>query len=308
MKRHLLSLSDLTKLEAETILDIALKFKHMDRYKMLEMCKGKAAAVIFEKPSTRTRISLEVALSSIGATPIILSSSEMQLSRGESLRDTARVLSRYVDAIAARVFSHDTLIGIAKDATVTVINALSDKFHPLQGLADVMTIIEQKGSLDGLRLAYLGDGNNVANTLIQAAAIFGFEIVVSTPRGYEPSDEVIECAKSIAGDKFKYCWEEEPFKAVLEADVVYTDTWVSMGSETEEERRKEVFKNWQVDNAKMSKARRDAIFMHCLPAHKGEEVTEEVFESEKSVVFDQAENRLHTASAVFFYLWKGVRL
>jgi len=308
VKKNILTLAELSTLEAEAIIDLAIAMKKADRLTYRETCSGYAAALIFEKPSTRTRVSLERALDGIGARGVVLNARELQLSRGEDLADTARVLSRYVDAIVARVFAHESLVELARHATVPVVNALSDFAHPLQALADVMTILERRGSLSGIKLAYLGDGNNVCHSLIMAAALFGFEMVAATPRSHQPRAEVVREAERIARSGFRFCWQENAREAVRGAHVIYTDTWVSMGQEAEKDERIKLFMPYQVNGSIMAEADSSAIFMHCLPAHKGLEVTEDVFESERSVVFDQAENRLHTAKAVFAYLWKGVRL
>jgi ornithine carbamoyltransferase len=308
VKKNILTLAELSTLEAEAIIDLAIAMKKADRLTYRETCSGYAAALIFEKPSTRTRVSLERALDGIGARGVVLNARELQLSRGEDLADTARVLSRYVDAIVARVFAHESLVELARHATVPVVNALSDFAHPLQALADVMTILERRGSLSGIKLAYLGDGNNVCHSLIIAAALFGFEMVAATPRSHQPRAEVVREAERIARSGFRFCWQENAREAVRGAHVIYTDTWVSMGQEAEKDERIKLFMPYQVNGSIMAEADSSAIFMHCLPAHKGLEVTEDVFESERSVVFDQAENRLHTAKAVFAYLWKGVRL
>lgn len=308
MKKDILTLAELSALEAEAIVELAIAMKRRDRLTYAEACPGFAAALLFEKPSTRTRVSLERAVASIGAQPIVLNASETQLSRGEDLADTARVLSRYADAIVARVFAHETLEELARHASVPVVNALSDYAHPLQALADVMTVLERRGTLEGFRLAYVGDGNNVCNSLVVAAALFGFEIVVSTPEGFQPSPRALEEASRVARGSYSYAWEPDPLRAVEGAHAIYTDTWVSMGQEAEKDERLATFIPYRVDATMMARADTSAIFMHCLPAHKGQEVTEEVFESERSVVFDQAENRFHTARALLAYLWKGVRL
>jgi ornithine carbamoyltransferase len=308
VKKDILTLAELSTLEAEAMIDLAIAMKKADRLTYREACPGYAAALIFEKPSTRTRVSLERALDGIGARGVVLNAQELQLSRGEDLADTARVLSRYVDAIVARVYAHESLVELARYATVPVVNALSDFAHPLQALADVMTILERRGALSGVKLAYLGDGNNVCHSLIMAAALFGFEMVAATPRSHQPRAEVVREAERIARNGFRFCWQENAREAVRGAHVVYTDTWVSMGQEAEKDERLKLFMPYQVNGSIMAEADSSAIFMHCLPAHKGLEVTEDVFESERSVVFDQAENRLHTAKAVFAYLWKGVRL
>ncbi|MCX7832134.1 MAG: ornithine carbamoyltransferase [Actinobacteria bacterium] len=303
MVKHLLDLTELNKEEALRILELSKEFKERKENSLLRTCEGMKAALIFEKPSTRTRVSLEVAISLLGAHPVVLSSNDMQLSRGEDIKDTTRVLSRYVDAICARVYEHQTLSEMSVYASVPVVNALSDKHHPLQAIADVFTLYEKTGGLD-FTLAYVGDGNNVCHSLIIASSIFGFNIRISTPPGYEPDFNVVKQAEMIGGKKISIF--EDPKEAVKNADAIYTDTWVSMGFDMEEKERKKAFKGWQVNQELMAESE-DAYFMHCLPAHKGEEVTEDVFESERSIVFDQAENRLHTAAAVFFYLWKEVR-
>jgi len=303
MTRHLLDLSELSAGEAVYILELAQKIKHAPREELLNFCPGYRAAIIFEKPSTRTRVSLELAVSMLGGKPVVLSSSEMQLSRGEEIRDTARVLERYVDAIAARVNSHQTLEKMATYSKVPVINALSDLHHPLQALADVFTLYEKLGHLS-FTLAYVGDGNNVCHSLIMAAGLFGFRLKVSTPEGYEPKDEVIQKARQ--SGKLNYEFFKDPSEAIRESDAVYTDTWVSMGFDSQREVRLKDFAAWQVNSKLLAAAGKEVYFMHCLPAHKGEEVTEEVFESSSSIVFDQAENRLYTSAAVFLYLWKEV--
>lgn len=303
MVKHLLDLTELNTESGLRILELASEFKNKKNNTLFRSCEGMKAALIFEKPSTRTRVSLEVALSLLGAYPVVLNSNDMQLSRGEDIKDTTRVLSRYVDAICARVSEHQTLFEMSLYASVPIVNALSNKHHPLQAIADVFTLYEKTGGLD-FTLAYVGDGNNVCHSLIIASSIFGFNLRISTPPGYEPDFNVVKQAEMISGKKISIF--EDPKEAVKNVDAVYTDTWVSMGFDQEREIRKKAFKAWQVNKELMSESG-DAYFMHCLPAHKGEEVTEDVFESDKSIVFDQAENRLHTAAAVFFYLWKEVR-
>jgi ornithine carbamoyltransferase len=304
MTRHLLDLSELAPEEAIHLLELSQQIKRTSRAELLTFCPGYRAALIFEKPSTRTRVSLEIAVSMLGAKAVVLSSSEMQLSRGEEIRDTARVLARYVDAVAARVNSHRTLEEMAAYSEVPLINTLSDEHHPLQALADVFTLYE---CLNGLNftLAYVGDGNNVCHSLIMASGLFGFRIRVSTPKGYEPRSDVIKKASSLG--RLAYEFFDDPFEAVRNADAVYTDTWVSMGFDSEREKRLRDFQKYQVRMELLKAAGKEAFFMHCLPAHKGEEVTEEVFESRHSIVFKQAENRLYTAAAVLLYFWKEVR-
>lgn len=302
MVRHILDLTELTHDEAVRLLELTAMVKNLKNFEAFGCCRGKTAALIFEKPSTRTRLSLECALSLLGAHPVVLSSSEMQLSRGEDVKDTARVLSRYVDAVCARVYSHEMLVEMSRYSRVPVINALSDRHHPLQALADVYTLYEKKKGLD-FKIAYIGDGNNVCHSLIIASAVFGFRIAVSTPKGYEPDEDVVLAAQKINSDTYEFF--SNPEEAVKGADAVYTDTWVSMGFDAEKEQRLKDFEHWKVTRELMELAK-GAYFMHCLPAHKGEEVEEEVFESTASIVFDQAENRLHTATALFLWIWKEV--
>jgi ornithine carbamoyltransferase len=251
--------------------------------------------MIFEKPSTRTRVSLEVAAAELGAHPLYLSAGELQLGRGETIADTARVLSRYVQGITARVYSHNTVVQLARHACVPVVNALSDWEHPLQILADLQTMRQRFGKLEGLRLAWVGDGNNVCNSLILASAILGMEITVAAPRGYQPKAQILEQAKRLEGRPKVV---EEPAEAARGADVVVTDTWVSMGDEGEEAERLRVFGKYQVNADLMRLAEGGAIAMHCLPAHRGQEITDEVMDGPQSAVFDEAENRMHTSKAV----------
>ncbi len=300
--RHLLTLIDYTDEEIRFILDTAKELKH--RFyageRVIPVLRGKTLVAIYEKPSTRTRISIEVAMEQLGGKCISLSWNEMQLGRGEPIKDTARVLSRMADGISARVKKHETLEELAKYSTVPVINALSDKYHPLQALADALTIIEKKGRIEGLRIAFLGDGrNNVCHSLIVIAAKLGADVVVGTAKGYEPAEEVLKAVDSAPGSvEVVY----DPVAAIRGADVVYTDVWVSMGQEAEAEKRRKDLAPFQVTPQLMQLACRDAIFMHCLPARRGEEVVDEVIEGRWSVVWDQAENRLHTAKAVFALL------
>jgi ornithine carbamoyltransferase len=253
--------------------------------------------MIFEKPSTRTRVSFEVAIYQLGGYPVYLSPTELQLSRGETIKDTAQVLSRYLDAVVIRTFSHNTIEEFAKWSTVPVINALTDEHHPCQALADIMTIIEKKGKLQGIKLTFVGDGNNVANSLIEASALVEIKINIATPEGCEPLMEIIEKAKAFTEVKIFH----DPQEAVKDADVIYTDVWLSMGEE-ENIKKKEKFKNFQLNTELLKKAKSDAIVMHCLPAHRGEEITDEVLDSPQSVVLDQAENRLYTEKAILEFL------
>lgn len=259
---------------------------------------GRTLAMIFQKSSTRTRVSFEVGMRQLGGTALFLSTSDLQLGRGETVEDTARVLGRYVDAIMARVFDHEDLHRLTAGG-VPVINGLSDRLHPCQALADVLTIQERRGRLEGVTVAYVGDGNNVCHSLVHAAARFGLRLRVAAPEGFAPEKEIIEAARAAGGDVEVGA---DPMAAVNGADVVYTDTWASMGQEDEAAERRRRFEGFCVDEALFSRAAPDAIFMHCLPAHRGEEVTDAVLDHERSAVIDQAENRLHTEKAVLLRL------
>lgn len=298
--KSLTSIKDLTKEEIEQILKTSELLKlQLLRGEEHHLLKGKTLAMIFEKPSTRTRVSFEVGIWQLGGYALYLSSNDLQLGRGETIADTARTLSRYVDGIMARVFSHKTIVELVRYSRVPVINGLSDFTHPCQGLSDLFTIYEKKGKLSGLKVAYVGDGNNVAHSLIYGSVKMGINIFVATPKGYEPHQEVISFAKKEAkrnGSEFFIT--NNPKEVVKGADVVYTDVWASMGQEKEREERVKIFKPFQVNNELIAEAKEDFIFMHCLPAHRGEEVTDEVADSQNSVIFDQAENRLHTQKAI----------
>lgn len=260
--------------------------------------RGKALALVFEKPSLRTRVSFEIAMRQLGGYAIYLSPEEVGLGKREPVADVARVLSRYVDAIAARTFSHDTLRGLAENSSVPVINALSDLEHPCQAFADLLTIYEKKGSLSGLTLAFIGDGNNVANSLLLAASLAGMNFHIASPPGYEIKQELLEQGRefaTVSGSKISLT--DDPHEAVKDADVVYTDVWISMGQEAQLERRL-VFRGYQVNAELLDSAKQDALFMHPLPAHHGEEISAGLLGDARSVVFDQAENRLHMQKAL----------
>jgi ornithine carbamoyltransferase len=251
--------------------------------------------MIFEKPSTRTRVSFEVGMWQLGGYALYLNASDLQLGRGETVADTAQVLSRYVNGIMARVFAHQTILDLVKYSKVPVINGLSDFTHPCQGLADLFTIYEKKGRLSGLKLAYVGDANNVAHSLLYGCSKVGMDIILGCPKGYEPNPGVVSEAReegNRSGCKVKVT--NDPKEAVKEADIVYTDVWTSMGKEKEREKRVKILKPYQVNANLVKEAKENYLFMHCLPAHRGEEVTDEVADSKNSVIFDQAENRLHT--------------
>ena len=295
---NLISISDLSKEDILRLLESAEAFRAR-RGSHGQPLQGKNLAMIFEKPSTRTRVSLEVAAAELGAHPLYLSAGELQLGRGETVADTARVLSRFVQGITARVYSHNTVIQLAAHASVPVVNALSDWEHPLQILADLQTMRQRFGKLEGLHLAWIGDGNNVCNSLILASAILGMEITVASPQGYQPKAQILEQAKRLEGRPEVV---EEPAKAARGADVLVTDTWVSMGDEAEEAERLRVFGKYQVNAELMRLAAGGAIALHCLPAHRGQEITDEVMDGPQSAVFDEAENRMHTSKAVMAWL------
>jgi ornithine carbamoyltransferase len=303
-----LTLSELTPSDLESILELSSRLKRGRTAGLgSKALNGKSVALVFEKPSTRTRVSFQVATSELGGQSFSLGSNELQLGRGETVEDTARVLSRYVHCIMARVNRHADLVRLSKASTVPVINGLSDLHHPVQVLADLLTLKERKGKLKGLRVAWVGDGDNVCNSWAIGAALAGIEFVAATPPGYEPKSDVFKEASLISratGGSFRVV--ANPEEAVKGADCVMTDTFVSMGLEEERERRAKAFlPKYQVDQALMAKAKKDAIFQHCLPAHRGEEVTAEVIDGPSSVVFDQAENRLHTTKALLCFLMLG---
>ena len=303
--KDFLTLTELTPAELESILDLAGRLK-AQRGEGLGSgaLRGKSIALIFEKPSTRTRVSFQVAITELGGNPIVLSSNELQLGRGETIEDTARVLSRYVHCIMARVNRHEDLARLAKTSKVPVINGLSDLHHPVQILADLLTLKEHKKKLTGLNVAWVGDGDNVCNSWAYGAALTGIDFVAATPPGYEPSKDVIREASRMAratGGSVRVV--TDPVEAVAGADCVITDTFVSMGLEEEKRKRIRAFiPRYQVTRALMAKAKRDAVFQHCLPAHRGEEVAAEVIDGPQSVVFDEAENRMHTEKALLCFL------
>ena len=304
--KDLLSISDLESEDISSLISDAVDMKASG---WLSLLSGKTLALIFEKPSLRTRVSFEVAMRQLGGQTVYLSSAEVGLGERESVPDIARVLSRYVDVIAARTFSHQTLEVLAGYAEVPVINALSDLEHPCQALADLMTIYEKKGELDGLTLAFVGDGNNVAHSLMLAASLTGMNFRMASPPGYRVQERILHLAQGYALDSGAeiFC-AEEPRPAVSGADVVYTDVWTSMGQEAEADQRRRVFASYQVDSELLSLAKDDAILMHPLPAHRGEEVAEGNLDSPKSVVFDQAENRMHLQKALLARMLGGLEI
>jgi len=304
--KDLLSISDLSSKDIRLLISDAVDMKAGG---WLSMLSGKTLALLFEKPSLRTRVSFEVAMRQLGGQTIYLSPAEVGLGKRESVSDVARVLSRYVDAIVARTFSHQTLEILASYSSVPVINALSDMEHPCQALADLFTIYEKKRELDGLTLAFVGDGNNVAHSLLLAASLAGMNFRIASPNGYRVQDRILHLAQDYAVDSGAeiFC-TEEPRLAVSGADVVYTDVWTSMGQEAEAEQRHQIFANYQVNSELLSSAREDAILMHPLPAHHGEEVAEGILDSPKSVVFDQAENRMHLQKALLAEILGGLEV
>ncbi len=304
--KDLLSVSDLGSEDIRLLISDAADMKARG---WLSLLSGKTLALIFEKPSLRTRVSFEVAMRQLGGQIIYLSPAEVGLGERESVSDVARVLSRYVDAIAARTFSHQALEILAGYSDVPVINALSDLEHPCQALADLFTIYEKRGELNGLTLAFVGDGNNVAHSLLLAASLTGMNFRIASPAGYAVQDRILHLAQDYAADSgAEILCTEEPSLAVKGADVVYTDVWTSMGREAEAERRRQVFANYQVNRRLLSLASEDAILMHPLPAHHGEEVAEGILDSPQSVVFDQAENRMHLQKALLAEMLGGLEI
>ena len=293
--RDILSLVELSPREIDLILRQASILAR--RKRVPQKLRGKTVALIFQKPSTRTRVSFETAVAQLGGHPMYLSWNEMQLGRGETISDTARVLDRYIDAILARVYSHDDLAVLAENADAPVVNGLSDKHHPIQILADLLTLIQYKKRLRGLKLAYVGDGNNVCNSLLIGCAKTGVNLAVARPLGYGPDPEAVEHAEEAAKTSgATISIVEDPKDAVKAADAIYTDTFVSMGMEKEKETRLSTFvPKYQVNRELLARAKPGAIFLHCLPAHRGEEVTKDVIDGPQSAVWDEAENRLHTA-------------
>ena len=281
-------------------LELKEKQQNGERYTPLS---GKTLAMIFEKPSTRTRVSFEVGMVQLGGHALHLSSRDLQIGRGETIADTARVLSEYVDAIMIRTFEHEKVEELAQYATIPVINGLTDDDHPCQALADLLTIYEVKGKLQGLKLAYIGDGNNMAHALMLAAAKVGMDCAIASPKGYEPKETIVKEAKHIASESgATVVVTNDPYGAIADADVVYTDVRASMGQEAEANERMHIFAPFQVNEALVQQAKQDFIFLHCLPAHRGEEVTEGVIDGAHSYIFQQAGNRLHAQKALLVSL------
>lgn len=297
-----LSIDDLSPGDLETIFEAAAKVKRKPS-SWGNRLQGRQIALVFEKPSTRTRVSFEAAVSTMGGHAIVLRGDELQLGRGETVEDTGRVLARYVDAIVVRTFGQDRLERLGEASSVPVVNALSDFEHPCQALADLLTIQEQRGELAGVSLAYVGDGNNVVHSLMLAGAKTGMDVRVATPPGYEPFPQVTDRSKQIAAQTDgKITVTNSVSEAVVGASMVYTDVWASMGQEDSAEERKAAFEKYQVNSELLAMAAPDALVMHCLPAHRGEEIATDVIDGPRSVVWDQAENRLHTQKALLDHL------
>jgi len=297
--KSLISIGDLSKDEIVNIIELALRLKE-ERSKGVfsNKLEHKTLGMVFERPSTRTRTAFEVAVVELGGYPLYLNWNDLQLGRGEALGDTARVLSRYVSGIAMRANSHSTVVEMSANASVPIINALTDLEHPCQLLADLMTIYEKKDALGGMKLAWIGDGNNVCNSAVLACAIVGMDIDIACPPGYEPNAEIVNRGRQLCQVRVL----DDPFKAATGADILYTDTWISMGDEDASEQRLRDFSGYRIDEQVLGVAKDDAIVLHCLPAHRGWEITDEVIDGPHSVVFDQAENRLHTQKALLLEL------
>ena len=303
MKKDLLKLLDLSREEITEILNIADQLKYEKKHGIAQKhLEGKTLAMIFEKNSTRTRVSFEVGMFQLGGHALFLSNAVSQIGRGEPVQDTARVLSRYCDGIMIRTFEQQEVEDLAKYGSIPVINGLTDFCHPCQVLADLMTIREHKAKLEGLKICYIGDGNNMANSIIAGGLKCGMDVAVASPSGYQPDQQVKDFAASVTDAKFVLT--SDPAEAARDADVIFTDVWASMGQEQEKTERERAFAGYQVNGKLMALAKPDCMVQHCLPAHRGEEITEEVFEAHAGEIFDEAENRLHAQKAVMALLMK----
>ena len=303
MLKHLLTLSDLSKTDFETFLERAMELKKRQKQGTANRSLGgKTLGLLFDKPSTRTRASFEAAMVQLGGAPLFISSKDTQMSRDEPIKDTARVLSRYFDGLAIRTFSQNTIEEFADAATIPVINALTDAYHPCQILSDLLTVLQKKRVFDNLKIAWIGDGHNMAHSWINAAAIMGFKLTLACPQDYFPDKKILDAAVKKNPDAITMT--SDPVEAARDADVINTDVWASMGQETEQASRKHVFEPYQVNAALIEHAAKDVIVMHCLPAHRGEEITEDVLEGPNSVVWDQSENKLHMHKAILDILMK----
>lgn len=297
--KHLLKLQDLDHHEILDILNLADQLKYETKHGIEHhLLKGKTLGMIFQKSSTRTRVSFETGMYQLGGQALFLSNRDLQIGRGEPVQDTARVLSRYLDGIMIRTFAQQEVEDLAKYGSIPIINGLTDYCHPCQVLADLMTIREYKKTFDGLKFCFIGDGNNMANSLIVGAVTMGMECAVACPNGYEPDEQIMKWA----AENGKLTCSPDIAECAKDADILYTDVWASMGQEDEKAEREKIFKNYQINDAVMAVAKQDAMVLHCLPAHRGEEITAEVFEAHADEIFDEAENRLHAQKAVLVKL------
>jgi ornithine carbamoyltransferase len=304
MKKDLITILDLSVEEIDALLARASVLKETwKKGKLKPTLAGKTLGLLFDKPSTRTRVSFEVAMYQLGGQVVFMSSKETQLSRDESLQDTALVLSRYIDGLVVRTYDDDNLQELARYAEISIINGLTDLYHPCQVLGDILTIREKKTDLQSLQVAWVGDGNNVAHSWINAAARLNFQLSLACPAGYEPKKEILERGQELAGDRIHF--SHDPVQAVRNADVINTDVWTSMGQEEERQERLTAFENYQINAALVREAKSDVVVMHCLPAHRGEEITDEVMDGPNSAIFDQAENRMHLQRALLDWLLGG---
>ena len=304
MKKDLITILDLSVEEIDALLARASALKEKWKEGVLQpTLAGRTLGLLFDKPSTRTRVSFEVAMYQLGGQVVFMSSKETQLSRDESLQDTALVLSRYIDGLVVRTYDDDNLQELARHAEISVINGLTDLYHPCQVLGDILTIREKKTDLQALQVAWVGDGNNVAHSWINAAARLNFQLSLACPAGYEPKKEILQEGQELAGDRIHF--SHDPVQAVRNADVINTDVWTSMGQEEERQERLAAFKNYQLNAALVREAKPDVVVMHCLPAHRGEEITDEVMDGPNSAIFDQAENRMHLQRALLDWLLRG---
>ena len=304
MKKDLLSITDLTQGDINEILALTEKIKQ-DKASFSKALAGKSIGLIFQKPSNRTRVSFEIGMVQLGGYAMYLGPHELEMGKRESVKDVASVLARYLDGLVARTYSHSDVAALARHADIPVINGLSDREHPCQALCDIYTIKEKLGSFRKAKLAFVGDGNNVLNSLLMAASLVGLDISVATPKGYEPLKDAVRIATEFSaksGSKIKFY--NHAGDAVRDADVVYTDVWVSMGQEREAKKRLKAFRGFQINAKLMKLAKKDSLFMHCLPAHRGQEITDDVIDSPHSIVYDQAENRMHVEKAILLLLLK----
>lgn len=302
--RDFISIHDFTSKEVKKILTVGSELKKMQKEEgAVQILPGKTLGMIFQKSSTRTRVAFEVGMYQLGGRALFLSPRDIQLGRGETIKDTAQVLSRMLDGLMIRTFSHDEVLELAEYASVPVINGLTDLLHPTQVIADLITIKEHKGKLKGIKCAYIGDGNNVAHSLLFGGAKVGMDVVVACPEGFEPDAGILKMAQEDAQDTGAKLWVvEDPVEAVRDADVIYTDVWASMGEESQAEEKEGKFLKYQINQELLKKAKEDAIVLHCLPAKRGKEITDEVIDGPQSVVFDEAENRLHAHKAIMAML------